>query len=459
MESFLGFFPVAEKTAAELTENILQHLEEDGLDISVCCGQGYDNAATMAGIHSGVQAKIKEINPKALFMPCANHSLNPCGVHSFGSVASCVTFFGTLERVYSLFSVSTHRWELLMENVGVTVKRLSQTRWSAHYDAVKPVRANFEKLTSALEKLCNPKENVDTRGSAQMLLSAVCDFSFLCYLSFWCEVLEEVNITQTYLQSVGLTLEKFIVKLQGLKAFLADQRSEIVEKAICYATTTCKEIEISMERRGRVKLRKTMPGEKAKDAGLTLPEEMKRAMFECLDHFHHELEIRSQAIEKILSMFAVIQPSSLVVATEKDIRNYTPKLTDIFDEFSNEDIFREIERLLRHLEAAKISVEEAKKWTALQFLEFIVTWDYCESLPNLSLCLRFFLTLCVSIASCERSFSKLKLIKNVFRSTMSETRLTNLAILSIEHEYARKIGFDEVIEGSGCESLHITSAE
>ncbi|CAH2251595.1 Hypothetical predicted protein [Pelobates cultripes] len=236
-----------------------------------------------------------------------------------------------------------------------------------------------------------------------MLLSAVCDFSFLCYLSFWCEVLEEVNITQKYLQTVGLTLEKYIVKLQGLKAFLADQRSEIVEKAICYATTMCKEMDISMERRGRVKLRKTMPGEKAKDAGLTLPEEMKRAMFECLDRFHHELEIRSQAIEKILSMFAVIQPSSLVVATEKDIRNYTPKLTEIFDEFSNEDIFRETERLQRHLEAAKISVEEAKKWTALQFLEFIVKWDYCESLPNLSLCLRFFLTLCVSIASCERS--------------------------------------------------------
>ncbi|CAH2220451.1 zinc finger MYM-type 1-like [Pelobates cultripes] len=152
-ESFLGIFPVAEKTAAELTKNILQHLEEDGLDISLCRGQGYDNAATMAWIHGGVQAKIKEINPKALFMPCANHSLNLCGVHSFGSVATFVTFFGTLERVYSFFSVSIHRWELLMENLGVTVKRLSQTGWSAHYDAVKPVRANFEKLTSALEKL------------------------------------------------------------------------------------------------------------------------------------------------------------------------------------------------------------------------------------------------------------------------------------------------------------------
>ncbi|CAH2301960.1 Hypothetical predicted protein [Pelobates cultripes] len=177
-----------------------------------------------------------------------------------------------------------------MENLGVTVKRLSQTKWSAHYDDVKPVRTNFEKLTSVLEKLGHPREN--------------------------CEVLEDVNITQKYLQTVGLTLEKCIVKLQGLKAFLADQRSEIVEKAICYATTTCEEVDISMERRGLVKLRKTMPREKAKDAGLKLPEEMKRAIFECLDRFHHELEIRSKAIEKILSMFTVIQPNTLVVATE-----------------------------------------------------------------------------------------------------------------------------------------------
>lgn len=36
----------------------------------------------MAVVHGGVQANIKEHNPKALFMPCANHSLNIRGVHS-----------------------------------------------------------------------------------------------------------------------------------------------------------------------------------------------------------------------------------------------------------------------------------------------------------------------------------------------------------------------------------------
>ncbi len=47
-----------------------------------------------------------------------------------------------------------------------------------------------------------------------------------------------------------------------------------------------------------------------------------------------------------------------------------------------------------------------------------------------------FLTIPVTVASAERSFSKLKLIKNYFRSTMSQEKLSTLSILSIENELA-----------------------
>jgi hAT family C-terminal dimerisation region len=49
------------------------------------------------------------------------------------------------------------------------------------------------------------------------------------------------------------------------------------------------------------------------------------------------------------------------------------------------------------------------------------------------------LTLPVTSATCERSFSKLKLIKNYLRSTMSAERLSDLAMLSIEYECAKKL--------------------
>lgn len=57
-----------------------------------------------------------------------------------------------------------------------------------------------------------------------------------------------------------------------------------------------------------------------------------------------------------------------------------------------------------------------------------------------------FLTLPVSVASAERSFSKLKLIKNYLRSTMSQHRLSSLAILAIERVRAKIIDINYVID-------------
>ncbi len=52
----------------------------------------------------------------------------------------------------------------------------------------------------------------------------------------------------------------------------------------------------------------------------------------------------------------------------------------------------------------------------------------------------------VTVASGERSFSKLKLTKTYLRSTMLQKRLTNSAILSIENEITKNIDFEDVIE-------------
>jgi len=52
--------------------------------------------------------------------------------------------------------------------------------------------------------------------------------------------------------------------------------------------------------------------------------------------------------------------------------------------------------------------------------------------------LRIFVTIAVSVATCEGSFSKLKLIKNYLTSSMSALRLRNLATLSTEQRLTDK---------------------
>ena len=81
-----------------------------------------------------------------------------------------------------------------------------------------------------------------------------------------------------------------------------------------------------------------------------------------------------------------------------------------------------------------------------ELLQFLLKNHLSETVPNLIILIRIFLTIGISVASCERSFSKLKLIKNYSRSTMSTLRLSNLAILSIEHKLTNEVDFDELID-------------
>ncbi|GFV87647.1 retrovirus-related Pol polyprotein from transposon TNT 1-94 [Trichonephila clavipes] len=56
------------------------------------------------------------------------------------------------------------------------------------------------------------------------------------------------------------------------------------------------------------------------------------------------------------------------------------------------------------------------------------------------------LTVPVSTASAERSFSKLKLIKTYLRSTMSQDRLSALSVLSIEAEIVASVSYDIILK-------------
>jgi hypothetical protein len=51
----------------------------------------------------------------------------------------------------------------------------------------------------------------------------------------------------------------------------------------------------------------------------------------------------------------------------------------------------------------------------------------------------------VTVASTERSFSKLKLLKNCLRSTMSQDRLNGLATLCIEKKILDEVDSNTII--------------
>ena len=64
-------------TSSEGLFNVLvESIKSYGLLIDDIRGQGYENGSNMKGKHKGVQSRLLKINPRALYMPCACHSLN-----------------------------------------------------------------------------------------------------------------------------------------------------------------------------------------------------------------------------------------------------------------------------------------------------------------------------------------------------------------------------------------------
>ena len=65
--------------------------------------------------------------------------------------------------------------------------------------------------------------------------------------------------------------------------------------------------------------------------------------------------------------------------------------------------------------------------------------------PNISTAYQILFTVPVTVASAERSFSELKLLRNYLRSTMSQERLNGLAILCIEKKLLDEIIIDTMV--------------
>ena len=161
--------------------------------------------------------------------------------------------------------------------------------------------------------------------------------------------------------------------------------------------------------------------EESVDAAISYGAELRREMLSVIDRLVGEISSRFERLQNIAKKYIFLTPSNLLD------KEYNCNV-DAFDEnIQREDFLIERARLQNYFAAADAADMEGP----LQLLQFIQKYNLTDSVPNIVILLRIFLTRAISVASCERSFSKLKLIKNYLRSTMSQTRLTDLAILSI----------------------------
>ncbi|XP_073470341.1 zinc finger MYM-type protein 1-like [Aquarana catesbeiana] len=448
-EHFIGFLPVDKMTAEELTKTILLEIEESGLDIKNCRGQGYDNGANMRGEKSGVKTRILNINPLAFFTPCGCHSWNLVLGDAAASCAKAKLFFGVLQRLYTLFSGSSNRWAILKEKVNITLKPLSETRWECRVESVKAVRYQLKEIAECLEEMAQKNADPAFCSECNSLKEEILSYEFVLSLIVWYEILVKINLISKVWQKSCMQLDTAVKHLEAFLCWLKEYRQNgHSNSAIATAREIAEEMDIPREfRQFRIRRTKRMFDYECPDEAVVNPVDRFRAEYfnVIADKIHASAEPRFEGLKSYVSNFGFLYDiSSLCMKSKKDLLQNCKELEALLTLPNSSD--SDIRGLELYEELRMCMRTVPPKLDMSGSLKYLIDNNLTDVYPNIYVALRVILTIPVTVASAERSFSKLKLIKTYLRSTMSQERLSALAVLSIERDLASKLNYSSVID-------------
>lgn len=385
----------------------------------------------MSGKLSGVQKRIQELQPRALYTHCRSHALNLV-VHGCSDVPIVQNTMAFIERVAVFFSAGTRKHKLqdvLQEEGGDGPSRIplmSDTRWGSRIKTVNAFLSQLGPTHRALQEMESDCTHNLELEKASRLLKTMESF--------------DTVVTSVVAQSVLGYIWPLTIKLQSPKVDLLmaykegredaevieslrnDGFSKIYKKAVQLADT----IGVTPVKKriaGKQQHRGNAPAESTEDhyrVNLFLP---------FIDHVTTELRTRFAESTEPALLAALLVPTELPQLSEERQDRLLPWYKEDlpFPDTAKQEIHKWKHHFQNH--AGNLPAT-AKETLQSGFLGFY---------PNIQQMLSLYLTLPVTTCSCERSFSSLWRLKTWLRSTMGDERLSGLALM---HVHQNNIAID-----------------
>ena len=451
VESFMGFVKVTSPDAKGIASTAKNFIETLGIDFGKIRGQGYDGASVMSGVHAGVQSLIQEASSSPVpFVHCGCHNLNLVINDAVDSVVENKGFFGVLKEIFNYFGQSLNRWEELRMEAdpgSLTLKRLCETRWSSRVDAVRAVRDRYPHIMKILTRLALTSTKKKERDDAKFLKEKMDSYEFILFIVIWERILRAINSTSKELQSPKLDLSiasRLLSCTVSELEILRGSWDSVRKTASALAESWSSSLTFTQRRRRRVK---RFFDEWSEDECLTDAEESfkVRVFYKTVDTALMQLRIRFKGQSLVTSLFSFLYPKSLVKCDITEIAVLARKIIGKCEKDFTECLETELRSFVKEFRP-EIEVKESVTDIANLMLESRVS----SSFPEVYKLVLLFVTIPVTVATAERSFSKLKLIKTYLRSAISQERLDNLAVLSIENTEAKAIDKTNLIRNVAC---------
>ena len=451
-EEFLDFVPADGLDAQSLLLTVKQALAKLDIDKNACVAQCYDGASVMSGCNNGVQERFRQEVPHAVYIHCHAHRLNlvlvDC-VHNIKPVAEC---FATVQLLYNFFSGSvTHKAfmekqrDLEPSKRAVELKRLSDTRWSCQYYSLWAIKRTLPAILATLEEISNQSNG--HRAIEAKSLNGLIDAQFVSQIYILENIFGLTKSLSDQLQAIDLDLASAIDLIFALTDTLKDKRSaETCTQIWKCASDMCERLGINnMQRQQKRKvmqphhLQEFHVQSHTRKEMLETSEDYKiHCFFPVIDRLISEMNRRFSAEScNIMKGVAALNPKHKTFLHQDAILPMAKHYGVLEDNLSAE--LHQLRRLLDRKKQNGVTVNST--YDMLELLR-----PYKDAFVDIYKLVCISMTLPVSTAACERSFSCLKHLKTYLRNKSGDARTSNLGVLAISSRRTKEMDIDAVID-------------
>lgn len=429
-EKFLGMYEVNSTTGEVLTGVIVDALQRFNLPMNKLRGQCYDGASNMAGAFRGVQARIKELQPGALYVHCNAHSLNLALQETTCEVAIVRDSLQYLNDAAVLFGKSAKRKGILEQAEG-RIKSLCPTRWTMRSAGIEVALQNYRAILEALEEVASQPGRDDSRAKARGLLEQFNSCRMYWALCVARHIFKATEKLSTLLQSATMTVNGALSAVKVTHDLLIEQRSDAYFEEVMQVVSSGEE-KFHLDPLTAPRTRR--PPKRHDDGGDTV-----------------EMTVRSYYRQQYFQLFDVVTMCLRERFLENDnLRLYSEleelilgkkvlceNLLDVYGSAFVSDVnFSDLGVELKMIDISKVN-GTMPTFDCLATMVKILLERPSEVrmlFPETIKLINLLLVVPATSATAERSFSSLRRLKTWQNSTIAQSRLNSVAVLHCYRE-------------------------
>jgi hypothetical protein len=308
----------------------------------------------------------------------------------------------------------------LLDHVpSLTVKSLSNARWESRIKSVHAIRYQTPHIRSALSKLHQSSDiEFSDKTDAKKLLKALDSFEFILGLVIWHDILFAINTVSKKLQSPSMCIDTTLHQIEDIRNYFGSYRNEGFAPSIAMAKNIASQmgVEPSFPVKRQGKRKKHFDEIEYQEEIVQAEKDFEVNYFLVMvDMANTSLKSRFEELQTFKSIFGfLLSSTTLKSLNDIELEECCTKFAETFSSHGSSDV--EVNDLISELRVLKLCLPETSM-SSMEIFEYVKKMD---SYPNISIAYRILFNVPVTVASTERSFAKLKLLKNYLRFTMSQ---------------------------------------